>query len=636
MSNNPGVGSTSSSTSTSSNQLDYLALLGGLNPLPFDPNTVINAMLLPAQSNVQGLQTQINNIKTNESIFQSISNDAMALQSAAFNLTLQSSVQANVATSSSATAVTASASPSVQAGTYTVAVGAVATATVAKSSAALGTAINGTTPLNQLNLNATATAGSFSVVVDGHVRTVNVDVTKSLTDPAGTLTLLQQQITAGLNADAGVTAGVSVVGNKIQVTLSGGTQSHTISFGAVGDTSNFLSVMNLSTQQGTQAGGGSLTLTSSANVGVAQANNTLAMSNILTSLNASGSFSINGVSFSYTAGTDTLSAVLGRINNSSAGVIASYDAVNDKVVLTNKTTGQTAINLADTGGGNFLAAMGLQPGGTASQTLGANASVTVNGNTVTSTSNAITTAVPGMTINALALTGGTPATITVSPDVTGITTQIQSFVTAANKVLSDINLTQQKDATSGKYSSLLGNTTLVGLQNSLITMMTGRVKPAGSTYQSLADVGITTSAVAVGAGIPAALSVNTTKLTAALNANPAAVASLFNGTTAANGFQGMAQQLNTFLTQQANPSLGIFAQFQTSGDAQIKSIQNQITQLNDNITAQRQMLTAQFSAMATVLLNLSQTAGLFTSSSSSLLSSTAVPTSSSSSSSTGQ
>jgi flagellar hook-associated protein 2 len=592
---------TPSAASTGTQPIDYLGMLGSLSSSPFDPNTVINALLAVQQQPITSLQTQIKNVQTDQSIYKSINADATALQTAAFSLSLQSTVHANTVSSSNSSAVSATAGPTVAAGNYTVAVNQLATATTATSTAQLGKAIDGTTPLNALNLGAAVTAGTFSVVVDGTVQTVNVDPTLSLTDPNGALTLLQQALNAGLqSSDPGASAAVTVNNNEVQISLTGGSAAHTISLGASGDSSNFLQAMNLSTANAAVAAGGNATTGSSAVVGVAQLNQPLAQANLATGLNnVSGSFTINGVSIAWDASQDSISSVLGRINSSSAGVTASYNATTDQVQLSNSNTGQSAIALQDVSG-NFLAAMNLAPGTTNAQILGKNASVTVNGTTISSASNTIKTAVPGLSITATALTAGTPATLTVGPDVSGITKNVQTFVDAANKLLTDINTTQQKDPTTGTYSFLLGDPTLTGMVNTVITMITGQLASTGA-YESLQDIGITTGAVGSQPGSTNGLSLDTTKLAAALAANPAQVAALFSGTTAVNGFQGVAQQLNTYLDQQINPVNGPFALEQSTGNTQITQYQAQIAQIQDMINQQRQLLTSQFSAMTTAL-----------------------------------
>ena len=76
----------------------------------------------------------------------------------------------------------------------------------------------------------------------------------------------------------------------------------------------------------------------------------------------SGTFTINGVEITLNADTTSLNSILSTITSSGAGVTASYDAVNDKVILANTTPGDTAlINLgADDDTSNFLNAIGVE------------------------------------------------------------------------------------------------------------------------------------------------------------------------------------------------------------------------------------------------------------------------------------
>src|SRR5438067_594535 len=74
-----------------------------------------------------------------------------------------------------------------------------------------------------------------------------------------------------------------------------------------------------------------------------------------------GAFKINGVSISFSQTGDSVQNVIDRINNSAAGVTASYDGVNDRFILVSKTTGDQGIALEDVIG-NFLAATGLTTG----------------------------------------------------------------------------------------------------------------------------------------------------------------------------------------------------------------------------------------------------------------------------------
>jgi flagellar hook-associated protein 2 len=121
----------------------------------------------------------------------------------------------------------------------------------------------------------------------------------------------------------------------------------------------------------------------------------------------------------------------------------------------------------------------------------------------------------------------------------------------------------------------------------------------------LQDIGITTGSVGSQPGTTNSLTLDSTKLAAAIAANPGHVAALFNGTSATNGFQGAAQQLNSYLDQVANPVTGAFALEQSTTSTQIKNFNSQIAQLQLNLTEQRALLTSQFSAMETALVALS-------------------------------
>ena len=72
----------------------------------------------------------------------------------------------------------------------------------------------------------------------------------------------------------------------------------------------------------------------------------------------SGSFQINGVSIDVMA-DDTINTVLDRINQSDAGVTASFDAASETVVLTQKTPGSTHDIALDNDTSGFLAAVKL-------------------------------------------------------------------------------------------------------------------------------------------------------------------------------------------------------------------------------------------------------------------------------------
>jgi flagellar hook-associated protein 2 len=132
-----------------------------------------------------------------------------------------------------------------------------------------------------------------------------------------------------------------------------------------------------------------------------------------------GAFSINGVTINFSATADSVTDVINRINDSGAGVVASYDAANNRFTLTNKNTGDEGIAVQDVTG-NFLAATGLAGG---ALQRGTNLQYSVNGGgTLTSQSNTINSATSGITgLSVTALAVGSTA-ISVQSDTSTIST----------------------------------------------------------------------------------------------------------------------------------------------------------------------------------------------------------------------
>lgn len=161
--------------------------------------------------------------------------------------------------------------------------------------------------------NAQVTAGSFTV--NGTSIAVNAD------DSVATVLA---RITAS-------SAGVSATFANDQVTLASKGHSED-AIVVAGDTSGFLSAVKLSGAT-----------TSIGNIRDDQ--QLLARTTAFGSI-ATGSFSINGATIAVDRATDTLGTVIGKINGSAAGVVASYDQVQRQLVLTTADPSEDMIALA--------------------------------------------------------------------------------------------------------------------------------------------------------------------------------------------------------------------------------------------------------------------------------------------------
>ncbi len=266
--------------------------------------------------------------------------------------------------------------------------------------------------LATLPLRTGVSAGTFSI--NGH------RITVALTDS------LQEAFNA-ITAATGGDVTASYDSSTDRVTLTSGSGS--LMLGAANDTSNFLGAFRLGNS-------GTASATSAAALGSVKLNAPLASGNFAADLAAdaegNGTFTINGVNLAYNVNTDSLAAVLRRINESGAGVNATYDATADRVLLTNQVTGDLGITATDTTGG-LLSALGLADG--PGLVRGRDAEFSINGGeTLRSASNTLTAAVHG--ISGLSVTADTEAvqSITVGGDTGAMRARIDTFIARFNEV----------------------------------------------------------------------------------------------------------------------------------------------------------------------------------------------------------
>jgi len=307
--------------------------------------------------------------------------------------------------------------------------------------------------------------------------------------------------------------------------------------GSATDTSNFLQVAKLNNNT-------TNTVTSSAPLGAVKTTGTLAQANFASPLTGTGSFQINGVTINYDAGSDSLADVMNRIDDSAAGVTASYDPTKNQFSLTNKQTGDVGISVQNVSG-TFLQATGyLTAANVSSGNLvhGKNLQYTVNGsgqfssqsNTIDGTSSGIT----GLSVTALT---NKPFTITVAADTSKIKTAITNLVNEYNKVQSVIS-TQTASTTdaTGKVTAglLAGDQDTENLSTTLRNLMTGAVSAAAGAGVRLESLGFSSN----GTSDSLATS-DLSGLDSALATNPSGLKDLFT-----NSSSGLAVQLASFLT----------------------------------------------------------------------------------------
>ncbi len=348
----------------------------------------------------------------------------------------------------------------------------------------------------------------------------------------------------------------------------------------------------------------STVLTATAASGTASGNYTVVVNHLATTASwytsetedpnhlGSGSIDINGTAVSYggSSGNDTLSALAASINSQSLGVTASVvtDAGGSRLALISTTSGSNPSFNVSEGSSSDEFTVTAGP-------AGANASLTVDGVPISSTSNTVTGAIPGVTLNLQSEpTNGETVNLTLSANTSSIETAVSSFVTAYNSLIDDVNTEFSFNSASNTAGPLQDDSTIQSLQSSLYSA--ADYTNGTGAYSSLTALGITTNS-------DGTLSLDTAKLDNAVTANPTAVATFFQG-TASNGF---AASLMTTLNTYTSTSDGAFTVDLRSISNENTDLTNQVNQLEIYLSGQQTLLTTEYNQADIELQQLPQT-----------------------------
>lgn len=336
-------------------------------------------------------------------------------------------------------------------------------------------------------------------------------------------------------------------------------------------------------------------------------------------LGLSGTVTINGKALAL-ATTDSLNTVRDKINALGANVTASVVPVISGTTTTytmqlasNKLGTANAITMsgadAQSTALNFLDAAGAW---TNQVTAATDAVFTLDGSNYTMDTNNISTVLPNVSFT-LKKAGST--TINVTQNADAIVASVQSWANAVNAAIGQID-TETKVALkdgrldgSVKKSPLSGDSVARTLRQSLSSMLSQVVGGLPSKQNRLSDFGITTGAW--GSADYGKVVVDTTKLKAAVQSDPDALARVFGAITGANT-TGVATDMSKFLKTELTPATGPLALQNTSYDKQIKQISDNISRLNDQISKLQDSLRKQFARMEAAVAQMRSQGSAFT------------------------
>lgn len=244
----------------------------------------------------------------------------------------------------------------------------------------------------------------------------------------------------------------------------------------------------------------------------------------------------------------------------------------------------------DTGAENALTmteqgtTLGLARGSNQIQAA-SDARVLIDGHAVTRPNNQIQGAIQGVTL-ALKEESTDPITIDVASDPTQLTTKLQSVVDAYNSVIKKLHDVAGFGSQKASNSVLAGDPTMRGINNRLSSAILTPIEDAG-TYNSPGSIGINFNN-------DGTLKLDTAKLTAALERDPASVTKVIAGSGDKPGVMDILSDLVGTLAERGRGAVTVR---KDSLESRAKALDDQVTREQERLAKYGDALRKQFTAM---------------------------------------
>ncbi len=444
-----------------------------------------------------------------------------------------------------------------------------------------------------------ATSGTISSSGIGSGLNVSQIVTALMDAEKGPLNSINKSISTD-NAQISAYGSISTQTSSFQSALAGLIPPSTIK--ATTASSSSTSVLSVSNDGTALAGEYKITNVTLASPQVITSNiSDTSYTSINSSIGTTGSITISGTTITPTS--YTVAGLVEAINNANiSGVSATItnlgtSAAPDYQIRIVNTT-DTAATITLSAGNDFTGLAFTSDDAVAG-------SLTINGTTVSRSSNTITDLVPGLTIN-LAGTGN--STITVAQDNSALSSKISGFVTAFNALDKSLKDISSYDATAKKGAALYGDSAINSLRREIRSIITSTLGVDSATsYNRLSQVGINFKT-------DGTLSLDSTTLNTAISGNFNKVAKLFSGTgvsTDSLGLHGFAYQLNTVLAS-ATGIDGVITNRKSSLQTEIRRLQAKADQEQLRLADLQKMYQKQYTALDRTVASLNSMASYLT------------------------
>ncbi len=308
----------------------------------------------------------------------------------------------------------------------------------------------------------------------------------------------------------------------------------------------------------------------------------------------SGSIQIKGTSVDIDLSTDTLDSIAQSINDATIpGVTASVEesTENGSTVYSLKLTGVEATDLTDSS--NMLETLGVLEGSWKNTPIrtGQDAAFSIDGNTITSSSNTVTGVISGVTLE---LTGTSASAITLTieqnnDNLSGSVSTLVGYISDALSYVKDQN-TYDAESTSTTANILMGNSTLLGIKRTITSILQTNID-GNSEYKTAASIGISLKS-------DGTVDFDTDTFAAALSDNPNEVL---------NAVKSLSDSLGTDLKVYVNPITGTLQTIEDSAQTRIDTIENKISDVEARYERKAEVLQKKYAALMTLLEQSSRT-----------------------------
>ncbi len=270
---------------------------------------------------------------------------------------------------------------------------------------------------------------------------------------------------------------------------------------------------------------------------------------------SSGSFVANSTSASTSltvTETDTLASLRDKINALDYGVTASIIGSGDdtfNLVLKSNEGKENALRITATESpsGSGLSSIDNSTTNSSKQKIaGSDATIVVDGMTLTRSSNEITDLFEGYTVNLISTSSST-ANLTASVDTSSAVNSLESLVTAINSLKGVLNDKTFRGDSSTEKGELADDPVIDSLKSQIDSITTSALSGFGSSSVYLSNLGVRTERSGF-------LTLNTTVLENTLKNNPSSLDAIFNSMYSAES-----SLLSVSGGSNSNPAPGTYA-----------------------------------------------------------------------------